>query len=211
MRVRTSLIWAAAAVIAGFFVLLGYFIDHEVIHNIRLILIRWAVLLAAVALFLGLFNLLSVHWSKVSEQVTGWPYSAILILAFLVTLILGLVFGPDNQVSLGLFNYIQLPIEASLMALLTVSLAVAGFRLVSRRRDLFSLVFVGTALLVLLGTGPWLIGGESQLYILVGQVRNWLVQVWASGGARGIVLGVALGAVLTGLRILLAVDRPYGD
>ena len=205
------MIWAAAAVIAGFFVLLGYFIDHEVIDNLRLILIRWAVLLAAVALFLGLFNLLSDHWSKVSEQVTGWPYSAILILAFLVTLILGLVFGPDNQVSLGLFNYIQLPIEASLMALLAVSLAVAGFRLMSRRRDLFSLVFVGTALLVLLGTGPWLTGGESQFYILIGEVRNWLVQVWASGGARGIVLGVALGAVLTGLRVLLAVDRPYGD
>ncbi len=211
MKVRTSLIWAVVAVIAGFFVLLGYFVDLTVIHTLRLSLIRWAVLLAAVALFLGLFNLLSVHWSKVSEQLAGWPYSAVLILAFLVTLILGLVFGPDNQVSLGLFKYVQLPIEASLLALLTVSLTVAGFRLVSRRRDLFSLVFVGTALLVLLGTGPWLTGGESSFYILVGQVRNWLVQVWASGGARGIVLGVALGAVLTGLRILLAVDRPYGD
>jgi hypothetical protein len=211
VRVRTSLIWAVAAVIAGFFVLLGYFVDHQVINDLRLVLIRWAVLLAAVALFLGLFNLLSVHWNKVSEQVIGWPYSAVLILAFLVTLILGMVFGPDNQVSLGLFKYIQLPIEASLMALLTVSLAVAGFRLVSRRRDVFSFVFIGTALLVLLGTGPWLTGGESSFYILVGQVRNWLVQVWASGGARGIVLGVALGAVLTGLRILLAVDRPYGD
>ncbi len=211
MKVRTSLIWAVVAVIAGFFVLLGYFVDLTVIHDLRLTLIRWAVLLAAVALFLGLFNLLSVHWSKVSEQLAGWPYSAVLILAFLVTLILGLVFGPDNQVSLGLFKYVQLPIEASLLALLTVSLTVAGFRLVSRRRDLFSLVFVGTALLVLLGTGPWLTGGESSFYILVGQVRNWLVQVWASGGARGIVLGVALGAVLTGLRILLAVDRPYGD
>jgi hypothetical protein len=205
------LIWSAAAVIAGFFVLLGYFIENQAVLNLRLVLIRWAVLLAAVALFLGLFNLLSVHWSKVSEQVQGWPYSAILILAFLVTLILGLWFGPDNQVSLGIFSYIQLPIEASLMALLAVSLAVAGFRLVSRRRDLFSIVFVGTALLVLLGTGPWLVGGDSQFYILIGQVRNWFVQVWASGGARGIVLGVALGAVLTGLRILLAVDRPYGD
>jgi hypothetical protein len=206
-----SLLWAALAVIVGFLVLLGYFIEHDLIHELRFVLIRWAVLLAAVALFLGLFNLLSVHWNKVSEQVAGWPYSAVLILAFLVTLILGLVFGPDNQVSLGLFNYIQLPIEASLMALLAVSLAVAGFRLISRRQDIFSIVFVGTALLVLLGTGPWLIGGESNFYILVGQVRNWLVQVWASGGARGIVLGVALGAVLTGLRVLLAVDRPYGD
>ena len=211
MKVRTNLVFAATAVGSGIFVLLGYFIDHEVILTLRLILMRWSVLLAAVALFLGLFNLLTVHWSKVSEQEKGWPYSAVLILAFLVTLILGLWFGPDNQTLLMLFNYIQLPVEASLMALLAISLAVAGFRLVSRRRDPFSLIFVVVAMLVLLGTGPWLVASDSDVYIMLGQLRNWVAQVWASGGARGILLGVALGAILTGLRVLLAVDRPYGD
>jgi hypothetical protein len=29
-------------------------------------------------------------------------------------------------------------------------------------------------------------------------------------GARGILLGVALGTVATGLRILIGADRPYG-
>jgi len=211
VKVRTNLVFAATAVGSGIFVLLGYFIDHEVILTLRLILMRWSVLLAAVALFLGLFNLLTVHWSKVSEQEKGWPYSAVLILAFLVTLILGLWFGPDNQTLLMLFNYIQLPVEASLMALLAISLAVAGFRLVSRRRDPFSLIFVVVAMLVLLGTGPWLVASDSDVYIMLGQLRNWVAQVWASGGARGILLGVALGAILTGLRVLLAVDRPYGD
>lgn len=211
MKVRANLVLAATAVGSGIFVLLGYFIDHEVILTLRLILMRWSVLLAAGALFLGLFNLLTVHWSKVSEQEKGWPYSAVLILAFLVTLILGLWFGPDNQTMLMLFNYIQLPVEASLMALLTISLAVAGFRLVSRRRDPFSLIFVVVAMLVLLGTGPWLVASDSDAYIMLGQLRNWVAQVWASGGARGILLGVALGAILTGLRVLLAVDRPYGD
>jgi len=211
VKVRANLVLAATAVGSGIFVLLGYFIDHEVILTLRLILMRWSVLLAAVALFLGLFNLLTVHWSKVSEQEKGWPYSAVLILAFLVTLILGLWFGPDNQTLLMLFNYIQLPVEASLMALLTISLTVAGFRLVSRRRDPFSLIFVVVVMLVLLGTGPWLVASDSDAYILLGQLRNWVAQVWASGGARGILLGVALGAILTGLRVLLAVDRPYGD
>ncbi|TET84072.1 MAG: hypothetical protein E3J37_04300 [Anaerolineales bacterium] len=211
MKFRANLVWAATAVGSGIFVLLGYFIDHEVVLTLRLILMRWSVLLVAGALFLGLFNLLTVHWSKVSEQEKGWPYSAVLILAFLVTLILGLWFGPDNQTLLMLFNYIQLPVEASLMALLTISLAVAGFRLVSRRRDPFSLIFVVVAMLVLLGTGPWLVASDSDAYIMLGQLRNWVAQVWASGGARGILLGVALGAILTGLRVLLAVDRPYGD
>ncbi len=32
-----------------------------------------------------------------------------------------------------------------------------------------------------------------------------------TGAARGIVLGVALGAITTGLRVLLGADRPYGD
>jgi hypothetical protein len=211
VKIGPYLLWAASAVVAGIFVLLGYLIENQVILSLRLVLMRWAVLLAAVALLLGLYNLLIVHWQKVSEQETGWPYSAVLILAFLVTLVLGLVFGPDNEVVLLLFNYIHLPVEASLMALLAVSLVVAGFRIVSHRRDVVSLVFVGTAVLILLGTGPWPIAGESEFRFLLGELRNWIAQVWAAGGARGIVLGVALGAVVTGLRVLLVVDRPYGD
>ena len=211
MKIGAYLLWAVVAVAIGLFVLLGYFIDHQVILSLRLVFMRWAVLLAAVALFVGLFNLLSVHWSKVSDQEPGWPYSAVLIVALLVTLVLGLVFGPDNDIVILLFNYIHLPIEASLMALLAVSLAFAGFRIVTLRRDLMRLGFGGTAFLSLLGTSPWPIAGESQIRLFFGNVRNWLAQVWAAGGARGIVLGVALGAVVTGLRVLLAVDRPYGD
>jgi hypothetical protein len=30
-------------------------------------------------------------------------------------------------------------------------------------------------------------------------------------GARGILLGVALGTVATGLRVLLGIDRPYSE
>ena len=123
---------------------------------------------------------------------------------------LGLVFGPDNRVVLSLFEYIQLPVEATLMALLAVSLAAAGVRMVMRRRDVYSLIFISTALLVLLGTAPWPFGGAGASATF-GWLRNWLAQVWAAGAARGIVLGVALGAVTTGLRVLLGADRPYGD
>lgn len=218
LRLGAYLLWAATAVGTGIVVLLGYFLQSDQsgttgllgnVFEIRLLLMQWAVLLAAAALFVGLINLLSVHWSKVSEQEKGWPYSALLILAFLVTLVLGLVYGPDNAVVLLLFNYIQLPVEASLSALLAVSLVLAGFRIVSRRRDVFSLVFIGTALVILLGTGPS--PGGGQIFGFLGEIRNWFAQVWAAGGARGILLGVALGSVVTGLRVLLAVDRPYGN
>ena len=32
----------------------------------------------------------------------------------------------------------------------------------------------------------------------------------SSGGARGLLIGVALGTLLTGLRVLFGIDRPYG-
>lgn len=211
MKLGPYLVWAAVASAAGFLVLLGYFTDAEILIGVRLLLIQWAVLLAAAALLLGLFNLLNVHWNKVGLQEAGWPYSSLLILSFLITLIMGLLFGPDYQVTLALFQYIQLPVEASLLALLAVTLTLAGFRLLTRRRDLTSLAFMGTALLVLLGTAPWPIGAESFLARATGDLRAWVTQVWAAAGARGILLGVALGAITTGLRVLLASDRPYGD
>ncbi len=64
---------------------------------------------------------------------------------------------------------------------------------------------------MLLGTGPWLIAGDGSWYLTMGELRAWWSQVWAAGAARGLLLGVALGATVTGLRVLLGSDRPYGD
>lgn len=211
MKLGAYLVWAAVAMACGGIVLIGYFVDVPVVQDLRLLFMRWAVLLSAAALILGLFNLLAAHMKKVNDQESGWPYSALLIMFLIGTLILGLFFGPDNRVVLSLFDYVQVPVEASLIGLLAVSLAVAGFRLVSRRRDLASLVFIGVAFVILLGTATLPFSGGSDVFATFGWLRNWFAQVWAAGGARGILLGVALGAIATGLRVLLAADRPYGD
>jgi hypothetical protein len=195
----------------GIVVLLGYFIEQPLILETRATLMQWAVILAAAAVFMGLLNLLLVHWSKISSQTKGWGYSALLIVFLLETLVLGLIFGPDHNLVLLLFTYLQLPVEISLMAILAVVLVVAGYRLILRRRDMLSMVFMGTALVVLLGTLPWVVSGEGAIIRTLGEMRAWITQVWAVAGARGILLGVALGAATTGLRVLLGADRPYGD
>lgn len=99
-----------------------------------------------------------------------------------------------------------MPIESSLMALLSVILAYACIRLLRRRANPFSIIFVATVLLVLLATGP-LFG-----YNLPGlqELRSWIALVPAAAGARGILLGVALGTITAGLRIIMGTDRPYG-
>lgn len=209
MKLGAYIVWAAVASATGLLVLLGYFVNLALLDGLRLLLIQWAVLLAAGSLMIGLFNLLAVHWNKVSLQDEGWPYSALLILVFMVTLVLGLFFGPDYEVVLLLFQYVQVPIEASLLALLAVTLTVAAFRMLARRRDMMSVVFLITALLVLAGTAPLPTGAQTPEVLAI--ARAWITQVWAAAGARGILLGVALGSVTAGLRVLMASDRPYGE
>lgn len=211
MRGGLRIVWAAVAMIFGLIVLQGYFLDLEPLRAARTMVLEWAVVLAAAALLLGVVNLAAVHLSKIGAQEKGWAYSTLLLGALLVTLVIGLWFGEESQLALALFSYVQQPVEASLAALLAVSLTIGGVRLLSRRRDLRSTIFVVTALVVLLGTGPWLVGSNGELHRLLGDARAWLSQVWAAGAARGLLLGVALGATATGLRVLLGADRPYGS
>ena len=211
MRGGLHYLWTALAILFGTLVLLGYVFEIPALQSIRNLLMQWSVILSAAALLLGLVNMLSVHWNKVGAQEKGWPYSALLLLALLGTFIVGLIFGPDSAILSALFNDVQQPVEASLVALLAVTLTVAAFRLVARRRNASSIVFAVSALVVLLGTGPWLVGGDGSWFQTMGALRAWWSQVWAAGAARGLLLGVALGATVTGLRVLLGSDRPYGD
>jgi len=211
VRGGLTIVWAAIAISFGLIVLQGYFIDLEVLRGVRTMVLQWAVILAAAALLLGVVNLLAVHLSKIGAQQKGWPYSAVLVGALGVTLLVGLFFGEESPLVLSFFQYIQQPVESTLAGLLAISLTLGVVRLLSRRRDLRTYVFLVTAFIVLLGTGPWLIASNGGLHQLMGEARAWLSQVWAAGAARGLLLGVALGATATGLRILLAADRPYGD
>jgi hypothetical protein len=193
--------FASIAIITGLIVLLGYFIQIPLLADLSSLLLGWAVALTAVALLLGVLNLLRVHWGKIKTRQSGFAYSFILIISMLLTILIVGFLGPTATYSMWIFNYIQVPIEASLMALLAILLIFAAARLFSRRINLFTFLFIAAALLVLVTIilPPWFqIPGLNEL-------RSWIAQ----SGARGILLGVALGTIATGLRVLTGADRPY--
>jgi hypothetical protein len=102
-----------------------------------------------------------------------------------------------------------MPVETSLIAILAVVLTYAAARLLRRKLNIFTIIFLVSALIVLLGTAP-IMGIEVPFLHGEMGLRSLLVQIPAVAGARGVLLGVALGAIATGLRILMGVDRPYG-
>jgi hypothetical protein len=154
----------------------------------------------------GIFNLISVHTDKVRRGEKGGVYSALLVISLIATFFLGIILRPEHSAMKSLMNGIIIPSEAALLGILTISLIYAAIRLLRRRVDVMSVFFLLTAVFLLFGSAT-LPFGEIPLF---GTLARWVTQVWALGGVRGILIGVALGALTTGLRVLFGADRPYG-
>lgn len=191
--------------VTGIVILSGYFIDDPVLNNLRAIILQWTIILAAVALLVGVINLISVHFSKVITRKRSSIYSLVILVSFFITLIVGALYGPTNHLSLWIFNYIQLPIETSLLGITAVILILAAIRMLNRRPNTLSIIFLFVAVIIMVGTVsiPWL---EPSL---LAEARDWILRIPVTGGARGIIIGIALGTIATGLRVLMGADRPY--
>jgi hypothetical protein len=202
---------ASLAILIGGVVLAGYFVPA--LADIQSMLLGWAMILAGWATLLGVLNLIWVHGEKIHRREKGNFYSILLLLSLVTTLVFGLGNSllrfykvPAYPMEQLVVQGILAPGEASLLAILTVTLLYTAMRLLRRRIDLMSVVFVGTVVLVLLTSAVLPLGEALNLT----GVHAWINQVLALGGARGILIGVALGTLTTGLRVLFAIDRPYG-
>lgn len=204
------------ALLTGGIVLAGYFLRKmvPVLGKIEALVLQWAVFLAALALLIGVLNLVVVHWRKVQSGKSAGIYSGVLIVSLLATIAVTAWNGPTGSWSLWILNNIQIPIEASLVALLAILLAYTAARMLRYRVNGMTIVFISVVVIILLGTTP--IYGTSKVTALKDVsslfkiLASWISLTLATGGARGILLGVALGTIATGLRILLGADHPYG-
>ncbi len=191
----------------GLIVLLGYFIPQ--LTFLRLELIQWAIILSGAAVLVGIGNLFYIHLLKIRRREKGSAYSLLMLVAMLGTLILGVsVGGPSHSIMQSAVEAVIVPVEASLMALLAVTLAYASIRLLRRRADWMTILFLVSAVFILAASISLPFIGA--IPILGDWIGPWLTLYPVTGGARGLLLGVALGALTTGLRALFGMDRAYG-
>jgi hypothetical protein len=190
------------AVITGLATLIGLLLMPELGN----LLLEWAAFLAAVALVLGILNLLSIHLRRTAK---GNIYSLILVVAMLtifglaLTDALGFTDGGVNQA----FTLVQVPLEAALASLLAFFLLFAGIRLWQRQRSGWSVLFLLTVLLLLISQSPLPAAVER----VVEPVRSFIYAVVVTAGVRGFLLGVALATIILSLRLLAGLERPYSS
>ncbi|MBI5877525.1 MAG: hypothetical protein HZB53_07740 [Chloroflexi bacterium] len=191
----------AVMVGAGLVTLLGQFTDALLLGELSRTFVQWAGILFAFALMLGLWNLLAVHLRRVRAREAGWPDSLVLIGTAFVVLCAGLngVSAPSLQ---WIFQHVQAPLESAMLALLVFFMGGAVVRALRARGRGVAFMLL-TAAIVLLGQLPLMerFGREFA------DARAWIISVPMTAGMRGIVLGVALGTLATGLRLLSGVEH----
>ena len=204
MRVFTAVI----AMVSGLIVLLGYFYPLDALTQLRIMLTDWSIIIAAMAVLVGIANLVFVQMDKIRRREKNSIYGALLVLSLIGTFGLGLVFGLDHQLMRLAVDAIIVPVESSLMAILAVTLVYASIRLLRRRADVMTVIFLLIALIFLVLMMPTPFGP-----VLGDGLNGFTLQIlgmFSRGGARGLLIGIALGTLLTGLRVLFGIDRPYG-
>ncbi len=194
----------AIAIAIGSLMLVDFFFDESHINALGNFFVDSAVIVVAFALLLGLVNVLIVHLRRIVQREEGWVYSIGLLAIAVVVLVAG-IRGPDSRLIRWIFDNVQLPLQAATFSLLAFFVATAAYRGFRLRRP-ESLAFMLAAILVLLGQVP--VG--RYLSDVVPAAKDWLLAVPSTAGARGIIIGVALGTIATGVRVLTGLDRPYG-
>ncbi len=208
MRRLLAVLSSAIVIGLGLITLWGLFPDSPV-APVAAGLIQLVVVISAVAVLVGVLNLLWVHLQRVLNGEPGWPYSIALFLAALaviaITLLerLGVLSGPS--LSGFLFNAVQVSVESALASLLVFFLVYAAARMLRRRLTWGGLLFVVTLLIVLVG---WM---QVPALGAFNGLSEWIRTVPASAGVRGLLIGVALGATTAGVRVLLGQDPSYRE
>ncbi len=202
-----SLLTGALVYVIGALVLLGFFLRGG-FEGLLGLLSDWTVLLVAFALLVGFGNVLRVHGTRVlrgagpGERIN----STVLVGSALVVLAIGLYEGTPGGLTMEwIFTWIYSPLGASLFALLAFFVLSAAFRTL-RAGPSAAWVVLAVALLVIIGAAPW---SQVAPFTPLADLYNWIVTVPALAGVRGLLLGAALGAIATSLRVLLGFDRPY--
>ena len=222
--------------VVGFTMLGAYFVPYT--QNWGESVAIWFDVLAAIAFILGGGNLLRTHLKRISDRGRGWGYSAIVLVAFLATLFVGLgKIGvapspqfPDHSWSgqyrqtgsafWFMYQYAFQPLTATIFALLAFYIASAAFR-AFRAKNLEANLLLGTAFIILLGRTfagvaltDWIdpANWEGFRYLTGLRLENltvYIMAVFNTAGNRAIMIGIALGIVATSLKILIGVDRSY--
>ncbi len=192
--------------LAGLSFILEYFIPHQSVRPFFENFRQWAIIVMTFAYVLGISNIVRVNYHVIHRKGRDWFYKIILIVGLFFMIIMGVFFGGigEGTVFFWMYNNAYSPLQSTMFALLAFFIASAAFRAFRVRTFQASLLAI-TALIVMLGRVPV---GEN-VWKSFPDLVEWIMNVPQLAGKRAIMIGAALGAISTALKVLVGLERTY--
>jgi len=194
--------------IAGMLMIGDYYIKVPDFNKLVADWLKFVNVAATFAVVIGMVTLTRIHARRLSQHKEGWHNSLALIIALYGLLITGLVLGEGKFTAHPTyaywFNNLYVPLDSTIFSMLAFYIASASYR-AFRARSAEATVLLISAVVVMIGRAPI---GPAIWSDLV-PITSWIMAVPNTAGMRGIVIGVALGVLSMGVRVLLGRERGY--
>jgi hypothetical protein len=202
------------ALVFGFslVMIIQYFIPNDFSLAVNEFLLKWIYIIGIFAMALGIWSLIRVSVAKIKTRRPDWPYSIVTLVSLFLMIFFGFDYfrhfftteGLKNQMFRDFFDYILIPIQASMFALLAFFIASASYR-AFRARSIIATLLLISALIVMLRFNPYL--GPIGAYME--KTASWLLNVPNLAAKRAIIIGIGLGSVATAMKVMLGIERAY--
>jgi FlaA1/EpsC-like NDP-sugar epimerase len=167
--------------------------------------LKWFRVVTGFSLVLGTGSLIRLHATKIQRKRKDWQYSIIAMISLFVMIMAGVLGGyREGSLFIVLFEYVQIPLQATMFSILAFYIASAAYR-AFRVRNVQASVLMVAAIIVMLGRVPY----GQMLWWRMPDLTEWILAGPNMAAKRGIVIGVGLGMISTALKIILGIERSY--
>lgn len=207
----------------GTFFIATFFFDPDKAKFLTEPVNDWVSIIISFTYVLGIGNVMRIHSKKIAAKQPGWLYSVATLAGVSVMLVGGIILWiPVNAMSAdgvpagsltgmqpgSVFNWfydaVYTPMQSTMFALLAFFISSAAFRAFRVRSTQAALLAITAIVLIVggvsLGEKMW--GGFPDL-------TSWIMEVLQNAGKRAILIGAALGAMATGVKIILGIEKSY--
>ena len=167
-------------------------------------LTNWGIIVSGFAMGIGAANLLRTHSMQIARGQEGWINSVLLLAGMIAFFGFRVFTGNDGAGYQLMFDGFYSPMGAAMFSILAFYIASASYR-AFRFRSLEATILLITGLLVMFGNAP---AGQALLPAST-EVSSWVMKVANVAGQRGILIGAAIGAIATSLRVLMGLERGH--
>ena len=195
----------AICFLMGVAMIIQFFIPHPTSLEFASMIYKWIIVLMVFALVLAIGNLIRHHGNKIKKKKQDWPYSIVALTSMTVMAIIGLFWGiAPGSLFQKIYLNIFAPLSATMFALLAYYMASAAYR-AFRARSLEATLLLAAAFIVMIGFMPF----GQYIHPRFPAFAEWVMRVPNMASQRGILLGVAFGAIATALKIILGIERSW--